>query len=96
MRGIVWGNTEQTAIIELEKIVEAYKKAGYSVAKITKLDCLFNNGDAWKACRCSEHERGRKCNISYIDVNIPKEKVDVIITPATIGLPYQATHYYYG
>lgn len=96
MRGIIWGKTEQIAIAELEKIVEAYKKAGYLSARITKLDCSFNNGDIWRACRCSENERGRKCNISYIDVNIPKESVDNIILPATIALPYQATHYYYG
>lgn len=95
MKGIIWGNTEGIAIDKLNKMVEAYQKLGFSVIKRTKLDCLFDNGDTWRACRCGDNERGRKCNISYIDETIPKEKVNSIILPCTIAYPYQATHYYY-
>lgn len=95
MKGIIWGNTEQIAIDKLNKMVEAYQMLGFSVVKRTKLDCSFDNGDTWRACRCNDNERGRKCNISYIDEAIPKEKVSTIILPSTIAHPYQATHYYY-
>lgn len=95
MKGIIWGNTEQIAIDKLNKMVEAYQRLGFSVVKKTKLDCSFSNGDTWRACRCSDNERGRKCNISYIDEAIPKDKVETIILHSTTAYPYQATHYYY-
>lgn len=95
MKGIIWGNTEQIAINKLDKMIEAYQRLGFSVVKRTRLDCSFDNGDTWRACRCNDNERGRKCNISYIDEAIPKDKVSNIIFPATIALPYTATHYYY-
>lgn len=96
MKGIIWGNKECIAMAKFDEMVKAYEKLGHSVVKRTRLECVFNNGDIWKACRCSDNERGRKCNISYIGESIPVDKVNSIILPATIAMPYSATHYYYG
>ena len=95
MKGIIWGNKEKIAIDKLDRMVETYQKLGISVVKRTRLDCLFDNGDTWIACRCNDNGRGRKCNISYIDKAIPDEEVNSIILPCTIAYPYQATYYYY-
>ena len=101
MRGIVYGKTFQRAEIQLQKIIDDYKKMGiepesiYKIRKsINNFSVEFPNGDYWIAGRASENSRGRACNIAYIDRDIDIEIVECIIKPTIKSFPYQAYRYY--
>ena len=54
----------------------------------------MSNGDYWKAVKASDSARGYRCNISYIDVNIPHQVINTIIIPKTIAYPYRGYIYF--
>ena len=97
MRGIVWGNSFQTAKNKLKEIKEQYERLGYK--SLSKKNCnrtniyevIYANGDIWQAITT----RGYKANVSYIDRSIPDNIIDTIIKPATVSPPYTAIHYFY-
>lgn len=100
MRGIVWGLTTADAIKKMEQIEEDYER--YQTANVVTrrksnftYELVYDNGDRWIACSAKASERGRKCNISYIDVRIDSEIIDCIIKPCTIAGPYHAFCYFY-
>lgn len=100
MKGIVWGLDTESAIKKLEQIETQYKL--YRTAELVRksktkyrYELVYDNGDRWVTSNASESARGHKCNISYIDVRIDPEVIDVIIKPCTIAGPYQAFHYFY-
>lgn len=99
MMGIVWGSTFKSAldkIKEIEKSYERYRASNLIFKRKGKYfyELTYDNGDRWLACKAVEGLRGRKCNISYIDTNIPKDYVETIIMPSTIAGPYHAINYY--
>lgn len=99
MIGIVWGSTFKRAldkIKEIEKSYERYRTSNLIFKRKGKYfyELTYDNGDRWLACNAVESLRGYKCNISYIDANIPKDYVETIIMPSTIAGPYHAINYY--
>ena len=98
MRGIVYGKTIERAEIQLEKIIEDYKRMSIEPETIHKIRNNFSveflNGDYWIAVGASDSARGRACNIAYIDRDIDIEIVECIIKPTIKSLPYQAYRYY--
>ena len=101
MRGIVWGNSFQTAKNKLKEIEAQYEKLGYKPLskrngnRINVYEVVYANGDMWQAIAANTNARGYKVNISYIDRSIPDDLIDTIIKPATISPPYTAIHYFY-
>lgn len=98
MRGIVWGLTSKDAIIKLKAIEEDYRPyTDVVTCRKTKntYEIIFENGDHWIACNATEAQRGRKCNVSYIDARIDQEIINRIITPCTIAYPFHAFSYFY-
>lgn len=96
MTGIIWGYTEETAKNKLKEIEENYKL--YHTAEILirrKNEIIFNNGDRWIASGARESSRGRRCNISYIDVRIEQDFIDTVIKHCTTAGPYHAFNYYF-
>ena len=98
MIGTVWGSTTARANVQLQKIIGEYNWENVKPIKekisLNSSFVEFENGDRWKAVPAHEHWRGIKCNISYIDVEIPKDFIDTIIKHSTCVHPYQAFHYY--
>ena len=98
MRGIVWGNSFATAASQLEKIEADYNFIGIQTTikrqHSNRLEIEFSNGDYWCAVRAVDSARGRKCNVSYIDHNIPEEMVNCLVLPCTRALPFTAHRYY--
>lgn len=100
MKGIVWGLTIADAIEKMEQIernYEMYRAANVLTRRKSNYvyELVYDNGDYWIACGAHESARGRKCNISYIDVRIDPEVIDCIIKPCTTAGPYQAFRYFY-
>ena len=101
MRGIVYGKTFEQAEIQLQKIIEDYKKIGIEPASIYHIrksknnySVEFPNGDYWIAVGASANSRGRTCNIAYIDRDIDIEIIECVIKPTIKSFPYQAYRYY--
>ena len=98
MKGIVWGKTFTSAIDKLDQIVAQYEQLHIYPIRIIKskneYSIVYENGDYWRACLVNTSSRGYKCNISYIDNNIPNEIIKTIILPSTTCLPYQGIIYY--
>ena len=100
MRGIVWGNSFQTAKNKLKEIEEQYERLGYK--SLSKKNCnrtniyevIYANGDVWQAITANINVRGYKANVSYIDRSIPDDIIDTIIKPATVSPTYTAIHYF--
>lgn len=95
MKGIVWGNTLDRAIKKLEEIKQNYLKYTKEIlVQETKDSFTMSNGDYWKAVNVPTAARGYKCNISYIDVSIPYQDINMIVTPATTAYPYCGYKYF--
>ena len=50
--------------------------------------------DCWMVKKATELSRGVKCNISYIDSDIPVEIRHNIIRPSTTAVPFMAYNFY--
>ena len=98
MKGIVWGNRWISAVNQLNKIATKYEYLHINPVQIiktkTEYTITYENGDNWRAIRGNTNSRGYKCNISYIDMNIPNEIIETIILPSTTSPPYQGIIYY--
>ena len=98
MRGIVYGKTFERAEIQLQKIIDDYKKIGIEPQSIHNIknnySVGFPNGDYWIAVGASENSRGRACNIAYIDLEIEPDIISCIIMPTIKSFPYQAHRFY--
>lgn len=100
MKGIIWGNTFESACNKLTDIITDYVRVyGEDIIDDvvrTKYNhyVTFTNGDVWRAVRAVESSRGIKCNISYIDINIPQDIVHTIIKPSTKAFPYAGYNFY--
>lgn len=95
MIGIVWGSTQQIANEKLEEVKNNYLSFGNNpVVEVEKCYFETQNGDVWRALAAIDLARGYRCNISYIDKQIPQEIVETIIYPSTTAGPYQAYNYY--
>ena len=101
MRGIVYGKTFKRAEIQLQKIIDDYKKIGiepqsiYNIKKtINNYSVEFPNGDYWIAVGASENSRGRACNIAYIDIDIDPLTIETIIKPTMKFRPFTAYNFY--
>jgi hypothetical protein len=57
-------------------------------------ELTYDNGDYWKMVKATESARGNKCNISYIDNEIPFDIIHDIVKPCTKAGPYQAFKYF--
>ena len=98
MKGIVWGKTFTSAIDKLDQIAAQYEQFHIYPIRIIKSKneyiITYENRDYWRACCVNTSSRGYKCNISYIDNNIPNEIIETIILPCTTSPPYQGIIYY--
>ena len=101
MKGIVYGKTFEKAKIQLQEIIEDYKKIGIEPETpynnrlgLNNFSVEFPNGDYWIAVRASENSRGRACNIAYIDRDIEQELIECVIKPTIKSYPYQAHRFY--
>ena len=99
MNGIVWGNRWISAVKQLDQIATKYEQLHINPVQIvktkTEYTITYENGDNWRALRGNDNSRGYRCNISYIDYNIPNNIIDTIIKPCTIRFPYHGFEYYY-
>lgn len=98
MRGICWGKTIHSANDKLADIKLAYHLTGVKPKvekkEINRTYIEFDNGDIWYSLVPSEHTRGYKANISYVDVNISANLVYTVIENTTTALPYNAIQYF--
>lgn len=100
MKGIIYGSTKDVAYKKLDEIYNNYIKYTFNTAiKITKTlseySIIFDNDDIWIACTSSEYQRGRACNIAYIDKTIPEETIQTIIMPTLKCQPYRAYNFFW-
>ena len=100
MKGIVWGNTFEYACNKLTEIINNYVRYyGENIIEDVqynkyKYEIHFTNGDCWMVKKAIESNRGVKCNISYIDSDIPVEIRHNIIRPSTTAAPFTAYNFY--
>ena len=98
IRGIVWGKSLERALSKLEQIKSNYTYADIEVVKEQKNSwlhyILFSNGDEWYAVKAAESQRGRRCNVSFIDDMIDSEIVNTVIRPITKMPPFSIWQYY--
>lgn len=95
MKGVIWGQTFESAKEQLDRIVSNYEKIGYEKVCITKDQALFCNGDVWAIKSASNPTLGLRANIAYIDNRIDQQIIDEVIKPSLTLLPYTAIHYYF-
>lgn len=98
IRGIVWGKSLERALSKFEQIKSGYTYAHIEVIKEQKNHqsyyILFSNGDEWYAVKAAESQRGRRCNVSFIDDMIDTEIVNTVIRPITKMSPFSIWQYY--
>ena len=95
MKGVIWGQTFESAKEQLDKIIYNYEKNGCGKVCITKDQVLFCNGDVWAIKNASNPTPGLRANIAYIDNRIDTQIIDEVIKPSLTLLPYTAIHYYF-
>lgn len=98
MKGLVWGKTINRAIKQLQQIENDYNSIGINTERVlcsrNNYTIYLENGDQWQAILANEASRGRKANISYVDINIDEEFVNTIIKYSTMSPPYHAIQYF--
>ena len=98
MKGLVWGYTFKDGCKKMDEIKENYLKYQYNIVKEYKSEIRyeieFDNGDIWRVIRASENSRGYKANLSYVDIRIDGDFVDMIILPCTCIGPWNAIKYF--
>ena len=98
IKGIIWCKSVERRIEKLKTIILNYSFSmiGYEyVAKsYNGAGCKFSNGDIWEVVIAGENQRGRICNISYIEYGVDKQIIDNIIIPSTIDLPFHGYSYF--
>ena len=99
MKGIIWGETTTRANEKLHQVMDEYEN--YKIANLVSwkkfnngTTIQYDNGDIWVALSVSENSRGRRCNISYIDVRINPDIIQQLIIPCTTAAPYRAIQYF--
>ena len=95
MKGVIWGQTFESAKEQLDRIICNYEKMGCEKVCITKDQVLFCNGDVWAIKNASNPTPGLRANIAYIDNRIGTQIIDEVIKPSLTLLPYTAIHYYF-
>ena len=99
MKGIVWGLDRLTCGAKMDSIIQEYElywniKPLEIKHSLNEYRVIFENNDIWQAVVASDKARGRKCNISLVDSNIPDDFVTTIIRSCTICPPYHAISYF--
>lgn len=99
MKGIIWGLTYERGCRQMDKLIDQYNRAGYSVIRSRKTninyEVLFDNQDHWIVTRANENSRGRASNIAYVDSKISVDFYNNIIKFTLKCLPYTAVNYFY-
>lgn len=87
-------------IEKLKKIISDYEKLNIQLIQPLKISkCLttakFSNGDIWQVVIASSNTaRGHRCNIAYIDYDIPDQNIEEVIKPIVTLPPYQGIKYF--
>lgn len=96
MKGVVWCTNLSDGNKMLEKIIDRYKYSGIDLNnyKQSHYDscATFNNGDYWRVCKANENARHARCNIAYIQRNIPYNIYRTIIEPTIFDYPFSGIH----
>ena len=99
MKAAIWANNRETGDKQLLKIEKQYNfshiKTKRKVMASSGSWIEFENGDLWKVCT-NISSRGYRCNIAYIDYNIPEDIINEVIKPRVTSYPYQAFNYFWG
>lgn len=95
MRGIIWSVTAAEGNEMLERMIENYQRYGVElrnkkISAISGSSAEFGNGDYWRVCKASDMSRGQRCNIAYVQRNIPYDVYRMIISPCMFDFPYSA------
>lgn len=99
MKGVIWCTNLSDGNKMLEKIIDNYEFYGidmeingYKHSKLNGSSVTFNNGDNWRVCKANEYSRGVRCNIAYIQKNIPYNIYRTIILPTIFDYPFSGIH----
>lgn len=96
MKGVIWCTNLSDGNKMLEEIINKYKYSGIDLNdyKINFYNSFatFNNRDYWSVRKASEQSRGIRCNIAYIQRNIPYNIYRTIIEPTIVEYPFSAIH----
>lgn len=105
MTGLIWVASQQhynDGIEKLQKIISDYEKLNIQLIQPLKISkylttAKFSNGDIWQVMIASSADtiRGRRCNITYIDYDIPDTIINEVILPTIILPPYQGINYFH-
>lgn len=104
MIGLIWVASQRhynSGIEKLKKIISDYEKLNIQLIPPLKISkylttAKFSNGDIWQVMIASPNTtRGRRCNITYIDYDIPDEIIEEVIKPIVTLPPYQGINYFY-
>ena len=104
MTGLIWVASQRhynDGIEKLKKIISDYEKLNIQLIQPLKISkylttAKFSNGDIWQVMIASSNTaRGHRCNITYIDYDIPDETIEEVIKPIVTLLPYQGINYFY-
>lgn len=104
MTGLIWVASQRhydDGIKKLKKIISDYEKINIQLIQPLKISknlttAKFNNGDIWQVMIASSNTaRGHRCNIVYIDYDIPDKIIEENIKPTIISPPYQGITYFH-
>ena len=95
MKCVVWSVNIKEGNSKLEQIIENYTKYGITIrdkknSSTGGSSVEFSNGDYWRVCGARDNFRGTRCNIAYIQRNIPYDIYRTIISPCILDFPFSA------
>ena len=102
MTGLIWVASQRhydDGIEKLKKIISDYEKLNIQLIQPLKVSknlttAAFTNGDIWQVTTAQCDSRGRRCNIAYIDYDIPDTIIEEVIKPIVTLPPYQGINYF--
>ena len=97
MKCVIWSIDIKEGNLKLEEIIKNYEKCGITVCNKKNHSIVgslveFSNGDHWRVCSASDHFRGVRCNVAYIQRSIPYDIYRTVINPCMFDFPFSAIH----
>ncbi len=98
MRGIIWYLDKEKSEQIFNRILDLYESKDIKSVSLQRRkeysQVAFENGDYWQTISANTSGRGLACNVAFIQKEINKQVVDIVIRPTVKSRPYVGYYYY--